>query len=160
MKRSIYTLLLCTILSVTVSAFAQDRGDVEKGVQALAAQHRKAWDTRDINLLMDCFGPPEGLLIAGGTIYKDLDTMKGRALEIWSDRTAESWRNERVHVIVLDANTALMQIVFSGRYTRTSGVTWEYNSSASFTSLVRRFGDKWKIVAHSNAASGKQVGKK
>lgn len=160
MKRIICTLLSCALLSVALAASALDRGDVEKGVQALAAQYRKGWDTRDINLLMDCFGPPEGLLIGGSVIYKDLDTMRNRALEIWSERAAESWKNDRVHVIVLDASTALMQIVYSGRYTRTSGVTWEYNSSASLTALVRRIGGKWKIVAIANAGSGKQVGKK
>lgn len=160
MKTSIYTLLLCAVLSVPLSALAQNRADVEKGVQDLAARYGKAWDTKDINALMDCFGPPEGLLIGGGTTYKDLDTMKARAIQLWSDRTAETWKNESVHVIVLDDNTAFMQIVLSGRYTLNSGVTWEYKSSASLTALVRRLGGKWKIVAHSNAGAGKQVGKK
>ena len=160
MKTSLVTLLSCLALSVLFPVSARANPEVEKGVQALAAQHRKAWDTRDINLLMDCYGPPEGLLIGGGTIYPDLAALKERTLQIWSDRTADAWKNDRVHVVVLDANTALMQIVFSGRYTLKSGVTWEFNSSASLTTLVRRLGGKWKIVAYANAASGKQVGKK
>lgn len=160
MKRFIYTLLPCVLLSVALAASALDRGNVEKGVQDLAARQRKAWDAKDIHALMDCYGPLEGLLFSGGTKIEDLDTLKARTLQTWSDRTADSWTNDRVHVIVIDANTALMQIVFSGRYTLKSGVTWEFNSSASFTSLVRRFGDKWKIVANSNTGSGKQVGKK
>jgi len=137
---------------------AQGASVVDQEVRAVAAELRRSWDTRDIDGWMACFGNPEGLVIGGGVSYT-LESLREANLRIWANRTSESWTNDRVQVIALDDTTALLQITYSGRYTLQSGVTWEFKASSFSTSLVRKTGNAWKIVAHHNSGSGTQVPK-
>lgn len=156
MKTSLVRVLLCLALPVFATARAQANPDVEKGVRALAAEFVRNWKARDINAVMACHAEPEGLLIWGGTSHT-LASMKARIVELWNDRTSESWQQDKVDVIVLGPNTALLQITWSGRYTLRSGAIWEFKSSSFDTCLVKKFGDRWKIVAGQNSGRGTQV---
>jgi hypothetical protein len=83
--------------------------------------------------------------------------MKARIEVVWSDRTSESWKQDKVDVLALSDTTALLQITWSGRYTLKSGAIWEYKSTSFATYLVRKFGDSWKIVAGHESGRGTQV---
>jgi hypothetical protein len=60
---------------------------------------------------------------------------------------------------VLSDTSALLQITWSGRFTRTNGQTWEYKSNSFSTWLLQKRGNAWKIVAEHGSASGTQVKK-
>jgi ketosteroid isomerase-like protein len=158
MNNSIRTLLLCLILPafVTIQGQAQNSNDVEKGVRALAADMKRAFDARDLTAVMANYGKPEGLHVWGGTNHT-LDSIKARIETVWSDRTNESWKQDKVDVLALSNNTALLQITWSGRYTLKSGAIWEYKSTSFSTYLVRKSGTTWKIVASHESGRGTQV---
>jgi hypothetical protein len=159
MKKAICTITLLLALGSFIPAISQNKSAIEKEVKALAEEFRRAWDARDNDALMACYGKPEGLIIVGGESLS-LDTMRVRNQYYWSNRKDESWANEKVNVIPLTDNSALMQITFSGRYTWIpTGAIWEFKSSAFITSLVKKTDGKWKIVAHQNSGAGKQVNK-
>jgi len=158
MNKSIRTLLLCLIVPafVPVQAQAQNSNDVEKGVRALAADMKRAWDARDITAVMANYGKPEGLHVWGGTNHT-LDSIKARIETVWSDRTSDAWTQDKVDVLVLSNSTALLQITWSGRYTLKSGAIWEFKSTSFASYLVRKVGNAWKIVASHESARGTQV---
>lgn len=148
---------LVTLLGVTATPLlAQNSAGVEPGVRMLADALRRTWDARDIDAYMQNFGEPEGLIVSGGTAHT-LQSLRETTQRIWSDRTSDVWKNDRVDVIPLGSDAALMQITFSGRYTLRSGVTWNCPSSAVTTALVRRIAGQWKIVASQNAGSCTQT---
>jgi hypothetical protein len=158
MKKLICTITACILLSAIISAQTINMNKVETEVKALAAELRRSWDARDLDAYMACFGKPEGLIIIGGESLS-LDTLKARtSREAWNKRKDESWENTNVQVIPLTNTSALLQITYSGRFTYIpTGVTWEFKSSAFTSSLVRNINGEWKVVAHQNSASGKQV---
>ena len=156
MNKSIRTLLLGLTLTTFVPVHAQNSPDVEKGVRALAADMKRAFDARDVTAVMANYGKPEGLHVWGGTNHT-LDSIKARIETVWSDRTSESWKQDKVDVLALSNNTALLQITWSGRYTLKSGAIWEYKSTSFSTYLVRKVGNTWKIVASHESARGTQV---
>jgi uncharacterized protein (TIGR02246 family) len=159
MKKILCSIALLIAMAAFQPAISQNKSVIEKEVKALAEELRRAYDTRDNNALMACFGKPEGLFVIGGESLS-LDTMRVRHQYYWSNRKDESWVNEKVNIIPLTDNSALMQITFSGRYTWIpTGVTWEFKSSAFLTSLVKKTDGKWKIVASQNSVAGKQVTK-
>lgn len=156
MRRVIGAVAVGMTLFTALPAQAQGLRAVDQAVGAVAAELRRAWDVRDIDAWMACFGAPEGLVIGGGVSYT-LDSLRAANLRIWANRTSESWTNDRVQVIALNDTTALLQITYSGRYTLQSGVTWEVKASSFSTSLVRKIGNAWKIVAHHNSGSATQL---
>jgi uncharacterized protein (TIGR02246 family) len=159
MKKILCSAALLIAMAAFQPAISQNKSVIEKEVKALAQEFLRAYNARDINALMTCFGKPEGLIIIGGESMS-LDTMRARHQYIWSNRKDESWVIENVEVIPMADNSALMQITFSGQHTWIpTGVTWEFKSSAFITSLVKKTDGKWKIVAHQNSAVGKQVSK-
>lgn len=159
MKKVFCTITLLLAIGTFQPAFSQNKSALEKEITALAQEMRRAYDVRDNDALMACYGKPEGLFIIGGESLS-LDSMRARHQFYWSNRKDESWVNEKVNVIPLTSNSAFMQITFSGRYTWIpTGVTWEFKSSAFFTSLLKKIDGKWKIVASQNSAVGKQVPK-
>lgn len=159
MKKVFCTITLLLAIGTFQSAISQNKSALEKEITAFAQKFIQAYDTRDNDALMACFGKPEGLIIVGGESLS-LDTLRVRHQYYWSNRRDESWVFEKVNVIPLTDNSALMQITISGRYIWIpTGVTWEFKSSAFTTSLVRKTDGKWKIVAHQNSGVGKQVSK-
>lgn len=156
MKTSLVSLLLSLSLSALVPTHARANPEVEKGVRAVAANLRRGWDARDMNTYMACFAQPEGLFVWGGSTLT-LQDMKNRVEKAWDERSSDSWTNDEVEVIVIDRNSALLQITWSGRFTLKTGATWEFKGSSFGTYLVRKFGDRWKIVASHESARGTQV---
>jgi hypothetical protein len=158
MRRLNVMIVLATVLFSATSGRAQSSQTVEQGAGAIAAELARSWNARDNDAWMACFGPLEGLIIGGGVSHT-LDSMRAENVRLWKERSNESWTIDKVQVIKLDDRSAILQTTWSGRYTLATGVTWEFKSSAFMTSLVRRVGNNWRIVAHHNSASGKQVPK-
>lgn len=145
------------ILAAPHAALAQNTQTVEAGVKEVVAELRRSWDARDINAQMAQFGPPEGLIVVGGVSHT-LESLKASFLKAWTDRSDESWTNERVQVIALSDNAAVAQVTYKGRYTLTAtNVTWDVNAYS--TLLMRQLGGTWKIVAYQNSGAGRQVPK-
>lgn len=156
MKTPLVTLLCCLSLSALVPAVARANPEVEKQVRALAAELQRAWDTRDIDAYMALFAKPEGFLVGGGT-SRTLDSMKTSIVDRWANRTSETSKPDEVRVVVLSNSAALLQIMWSGRFTLKTGAIWEFKSSDFGTYLVRKIGRQWKIVASHESARGNQV---
>ena len=156
MKTSVVSLLVCLVVSAFAPVAARANPEVEKGARALAAELHRSWAVRDLNAYMACFGKLEGLLVWGGTSHT-LDSMKARCEVILTDRTSESWKQDKVDVLTLSNNTALLQVTWSGRYTLKSGAIWEFKSTSFATYLIRKSGSTWKIVAGHESGRGTQV---
>jgi uncharacterized protein (TIGR02246 family) len=136
---------------------AQNTQAVEQAVKAVAAEQKRAFAAHDLDACLAVYDTqPGGLLIWGGKVHT-LQSMRARIQEVWSERTTETWTHDRLQVIVLSDSSALLQITWSGRYTRTNGQTWEFKSTSFSTWLLQKRGNAWKIVAEHGSGSGTQV---
>lgn len=116
----------------------------------------RAWNAHDADAYAALFDPAASMLILG-TYYPSVDSLKAGAGQVMAARSNEHWTLDRIAVRVFNDHQALVQALFSGRYTTASGATWEFKSSGYLTMLVERRDGTWKIVAAQNHGSGTRV---
>lgn len=156
MKRLLEVVGLALLLLVPRVAMAQNQ-DAVTAIRAVSAEWNRAYNVRDANAVVALFDErPIGLFTFGGTAYVR-DSLKAMHERVWAGRRDEAWTVDRADVVMLNDQTALLTMVWSGRYTTTAGTTWEFKSSAIATVIVQRRGAAWKIVAMHNSGSGTQV---
>lgn len=156
MNRVVGVLGVVLLLAMPGVAAAQ-REDPIAQVRSIAAEWNRAYNARDANAVIALFDDrPIGLFVFGGTAYHK-DSLKAFHESVWATRRDEAWTVDRADVVMLNDQTALLTMTWSGRYTTSAGIIWEFKSSAVATVIAQRRGNAWKIVAMHNAGSGVRV---
>jgi uncharacterized protein (TIGR02246 family) len=121
-------------------------GSIEAAAVAIAEAWIRTYDTRDLDGHMALYAPDARMLF-WGTNVPSLDSVRTLMARQVAGRTDEHWTIDRTHVRVLSPTSALLQAVFSGRYTLANGQRWESRGGGLLTVLVEQRDTDWKIAS-------------
>jgi uncharacterized protein (TIGR02246 family) len=121
-------------------------GSVEAAAVAIAEAWIRTYDARDLDGHMALYAPDARMLFWGANV-PSLDSVRTLMARQVAGRTDEHWTIDRTHVRVLSPTSALLQAVFSGRYTLANGQRWESRGGGLLTVLVEQRGTDWRIAS-------------